>query len=313
MASTRQMKERTVAFFEVVAARSGGAQDRVEQLAWEEMLNVLAKTREVSERTFESDSTLVGSVATVHEEDHLLLHRVKNPGEWLSVLNWKTGEWRELESRASEGYLDTSVICFLPFGNVIGLMQGSASAPTHKSLQTWLNGLKLFPEMPLAVRPLVSRAEIERLRTASGASKIEIRIGRSKMAALADKTGRLASFLHRASLEYGDVDVTVIISVPRGTGHDEDRERLLEDLRDLEEIVPEAAERARAKLVFAEDHGPDYQRLVELVEHHITAKRRVAALNDEGQSIRILSGVDAILSVAAEHEEELRLAVDADA
>lgn len=70
---------------------------------------------------------------------------------------------------------------------------------------------------------------------------------------------------------------------------------------------------ARARLVYAEEQGPEYSRLVELVEHHITAKRRVTAINEEGESIRILSGVDAILGVAAEHEEELRLAVDADA
>lgn len=36
-------------------------------------------------------------------------------------------------------------------------------------------------------------------------------------------------------------------------------------------------------------------------------------MNEEGESIRVLSGVDAIISTAAEHEEELRLAVDADA
>ena len=305
------MKERTVAFYEIVAAKSG-AQERVAQLPWEETLAALAKKRDVSERTFESDSVFVGSIVTIQEEDHLLLHRVKNPGEWLSVLNWKTGEWRELESKASEGYLDTSVICYLPYGNVIGMMQGSTSAPTHRSLQTWLNGLNLFPGTPLVVRPVMSRAEVEKLRTASGASKIEIRIGSSKMSALADKSGRLASFLHRASLEYGDVDVTVIISVPRGKAHGEDRERLLADLRDLEQVVPEAAERAKATLVYAEEQGPEYSRLVELVEHHITAKRRVAAVNEEGESIRILSGVDAILGVAAEHEEELRLAVDAD-
>ena len=305
------MKERTVAFYEIVAAKSG-VQERVAQLPWEETLAALAKKRDVSERTFESDSVFVGSIATIHEEDHLLLHRVKSPGEWLSVLNWKTGEWRELESKASEGYLDTSVICYLPYGNVIGMMQGSISAPTHKSLQAWLNGLSLFPGTPLVVRPVMSRAEVEKLRTASGASKIEIRIGNSKMSALADKSGRLASFLHRASLEYGDVDVTVIISVPRGKAHGEDRDRLLADLRDLEQVVPEAAERAKATLVYAEEQGPEYSRLVELVEHHITAKRRVAAVNEEGESIRILSGVDAILGVAAEHEEELRLAVDAD-
>jgi hypothetical protein len=304
------MKERTVAFFEVVAAR-GAAQERVEQLPWEETLAALAQRRDVVERTFESDSVFVGNTTTVEEEDHLLLHRVKSPGEWLSVLNWNTGEWRELESRASEGYLDTSVICFLPYGNVIGLMQGSGSAPTHRSLETWLNGLKFFPDMPLVVRPVMSRAEVEKLKKASGASKIEIRIGSSRTSALGDKSGRLASFLHRASLEYGDVDVTVIISVPRGKAHDLDRELLLADLRDLEEVVPQAAERARAKLVYAEEHGPEYSRLVELIEHHITAKRRVAAVNEEGESIRILSGVDAILEASAEHEEELRLAVDA--
>jgi hypothetical protein len=178
-------------------------------------------------------------------------------------------------------------------------------------LQTWLNGLKFFPEMQLIVRPVVSRAEVERLRSARGASKIEIRIGSSKMAALEDRTGRLASFLRRASLDYGDVDVTVIISVPRGRAHSDDRERLLADLRDLEQVVPDAAERARATLTYAEQSGPEYSRLVELVEHHITAKRRVAAVNEDGESIRILSAVGAILGVAAEHEAELRLAVDA--
>jgi hypothetical protein len=304
------MKERTVAFYEIVSSISG-EQCRVEQLPWEKTLGALATTKDVKERTFESDSVFVGNTIIVDEVDHLLLHRVKNAGEWLSVLDWNTGEWRELESKATEGYLDTSAVCFLPYGNVIGLMQGSTSAPTHKSLQTWLNGLKFFPDMELVVRPVMSRAEVERLRTANGASKVEIRIGSSKMAALQDRSGRLASFLRRASLDYGDVDVTVIISVPRGKARSEDRERLLADLQDLEHVVPEAAERARATLVYAEQSGPEYSRLVELVEHHITAKRRVAAVNDEGQSIRILSAVGAILGVAAEHEAELRLAVDA--
>lgn len=123
-----------MAFYEIVAAKSG-TQERVAQLPWEEALAALAKKRGVSERTFESDFVFVGSTVTVHEEDHLLLHRVKSPGEWLSVLNWKTGEWRELESAASEGYLDTSVICFLPFGNVIGPDAGKScgSDPSRSS------------------------------------------------------------------------------------------------------------------------------------------------------------------------------------
>lgn len=308
MARSRPMKERTVAFYEVVS-EDAGEQLRVSQLPWVETLASIA-TSKVDERTYEAESVFVGNIATVDEEDHLLLHRVKGATEWLSVLNWDTGEWRELESRAQEGYLDTSVMCLLPFGNIVGIMQGSPSAPTHKSLEIWLNGLRLFPGTRLVVRPLVSRAEVERLRRASGASKIEIRIGSSRMALLHERQGRLASFLRVASEQYGDVNVTLIISVPPGNAHAEDRRALLEDLRDIEDVVPGAAERAKATLVYAETAGPEYRRLVELVEHHITAKRRVAALDDEGRSIRILSAVGAIMGVAAEHEAELRLAAD---
>jgi hypothetical protein len=309
MARARALKERTVSFYEI-AVEDDGQQRRASQLPWGETLAALSRAG-VAERTFESESTFVGNIVTIDEEDHLLLHRVKSPGEWLSVLNWDTGVWRELESRAREGFLDTSVICFLSFGNIIGVMQGSTSSPTHKSLETWLNGLKVFPDSGLIVRPVMSAAEVERLRTAEGASRIEIRIGGARADNLREKRGRLATFLRSASMQYGDINVTVIISVPKGRARREDRRRLLRDLQDLEGVIPTAAERAKATLTYADAAGSEYSQLVELVEHHITAKRRIPALDEEGRSIRILSAVGAILDVAAEHEAELRLAVDA--
>jgi hypothetical protein len=299
------MRERTIGFFEIVVDNDGDYQ-RVQQLPWEQTLAALAGTP-IEKRTLEAESTFVGTTTTYDEEDHLLLHRVKEGGEWLSVVNWKTGHLQELEARAGEGILDTSVMCFLSFGNVVAIMQGSQAAPSHKSLQTWLNGLHFFSSR-LVVRPLLSRAEVERLRTAQGASRAEIRIGRSKIAALRDHRGRLAQFLRLASDEYGDIDVTMIISIPRGRARDEDRRKLLDDLRDISDVVPEAAERAQASLVYAEDAGPEYRRLIELVEHHITAKRRVSAVDAEGHSIRISSAVAVMLGAAAEHDAELRLA-----
>lgn len=310
MAAGRMTKERTVQFYEIVKAESG-EQQRVQPADWDQILGVIADAN-VASRTYVADATFVGNTITVDEEYHLLLHRVKNEGEWLSVINWDTGEWRELENRAREGYVDSTVISFLSFGNVIRLMQGSTAAPSHKSLERWLNGLKFFSGMTLAVRPVVSRAEVQRLQTASGASRIEIRIGSSKVSALRDRTGRLASMLRRASQDYGDINVTMIISIPRGRARQEDRERLLDDLRDLADVMPEAAERARAALVYSDPSGPEQSRLVELVEHSITAKRRVAALDAEGHSIRIMSAVHAILEAAGEHETELRTAVDAE-
>ena len=289
--------------------RKDGDQERVDQLPWPQTLGAISR-RKPQDRTVEAEQTLFGNVVTYLEEDHLLLHRVKQGGEWLSVVNWSTGEWHELEAAAGEGYLDTSVMCFLSFGNIVAIMQGSLSAPTHRSLATWLNGLHLFGNTRLVVRPVVSRAQVERLRTAEGA--IELRSAcRSQAEALQDHQGQLARMLRLASDEYGDINVTMIISVPRGKGREEDRRRLLEDLQDLGDVVPGIAERARATLVYAEPSGPEYRQLVELVEHNITAKRYVSAVNEEGRSIRISSAVSVILDAAAHHEPELRLAVEA--
>ncbi|NAS22386.1 hypothetical protein GT755_11905 [Herbidospora sp. NEAU-GS84] len=288
-----------------------GTQRRYPQFAWEEFLAAQARST-VGERTFDGNERLVGNTTTIEEEDHLLLHRVKGQGEWLSVMNWDTGEWRELESKASEGYLETSVICFLPFGNIVGIMQGSTSAPSHKALESWLNAMKVFGQADLTVRALISPAQIDRLRKAEGANKIEIRMGARKIDALNDRNGRLAGFLKRARQDYGDINVTLIISVPKGKGRSEDRQGLLNDLIDLEHVMPGSADKARATLVYAEPSGAEYTQLAEFVEHHVTAKRRVPAVDTEGNSIRILSAVDAILGVAAEHEAELRLAVSTD-
>jgi hypothetical protein len=229
VASLKRMRERTVAFYEIVESRAGEHQ-RLAPMKWPEFLATLS-LMDLERRTVETDTTLIGNTVTYDEEDHLLLHRAKESGEWLSVLNWDTGEWRELEMKAAEGYLETSVVCFLPFGNLVGMMKGAPSAPSHKALETWLRDVKPFGDLSLVVRPLVSASEIERLQTAEGASRVEIRIGRSKVGALANKTGRLASLLHRAGEAYGDIDVTMIISIPRGNTRAEDREALLNDLQ----------------------------------------------------------------------------------
>jgi hypothetical protein len=304
------MRERTVAFFEIVKV-TAGEHVRMTPLNWDSALASLA-TASLQDRMVDKETTLVGSTTIVDEQDHLLLHRVKDASEWLSVMDWTTGRWQELEQNASRGFVDTSAICFLPFGNVVGIMQGSTSAPSHKSLETWLNELRFFPGDRFAVRPVLSKAEVERLATAQGAQRIEIKIGGHRIEALGERTGRLARFLRVAHEAYGDIDVTMIISVPRGRALEEHRQALLDDLRDIAPVAPDATDRARARLVFAEHDGPERSRLVELTEHHITAKRRVPAVDEQGNSIRILSAVDAILNVAADHEGELRAAVEAD-
>ncbi|MFB8077465.1 hypothetical protein [Streptomyces sp. NPDC056013] len=303
------MKERTIGFYEVVVVKEGEARRIPELMDWDGALADLARAP-VDARSHESDSRIVGTTVTHNMEDHLLLHRVKDAGEWLSVINFDTGHLRELEQSAHEGYLDTSVICFLPFGNVVGIMQGGVSAPSHKALETWLNGIQMFPGSQLQLRPVVAHSEIEKLRTAVGASRVEVKVMANKMGALSERRGGLARTLRAAGEAYGEISVTMIISVPRKKELKEHRELLLADLAEISDVVT-GAERARARLVYSDPGGPEQTRLVELVEHNITAKKRVPATDAEGNSIRIVSAVDAILAAAAEHQEALRLAVDA--
>ncbi|MFF0837650.1 MULTISPECIES: hypothetical protein [unclassified Streptomyces] len=293
----------------MVVIKDGEARRIPEMTDWDGMMSDLSRAP-VAARSFEADSQLVGTIVTYGEQEHLLLHRVKDAGEWLSVMNFDTGALRELEQSAQEGYLDTSVVCFLPFGNVVGIMQGGVSAPSHKALEAWLNGIQMFPGSQLQIRPVVTHAEVEKLKTASGASRVEVKIMANKMGALADRSGGLARTLRVAGQAYGEISVTMIISVPKKKELKEHREHLLADLAAISDVVT-GAERARARLVFSEPGGPEQSRMVELVEHSITAKKRVPATDDEGRSIRIVSAVDAILSAAAEHEDVLRLAVDA--
>lgn len=308
MATLGHMKERTVGFYEVVRIKDGEARRIPAQLDWDGVLSDLSQAP-VAARTYEGESQMVGTIATYNMQDHLLLHRVKDAGEWLSVVNWDTGDLRELEQSAHEGYVDTSVICFLPFGNIVGIMQGGVSAPSHRALATWLNGIRIFPGDELQIRPVVAHAEVERLKTASGASRVEVKIMANKMGALQGRRGGLARTLLVAGDAYGEISVTMIISVPKKKELKEHREHLLADLEEISDVVS-GAERARARLIYSDPGGPEQTRLVELVEHSITAKKRVPATDEAGNSIRIVSAVDAILSSAIEHEDALRLAVD---
>jgi hypothetical protein len=302
------MKERTVGFYEVVREESA-EQVRFEQADWEGFLGGVAGTS-LADRTLETDRQIIGQTYPLDEHYHLLVHRVKDPGEWLSRVNFETEQFEDIEQQANEGYLDTSVASFLGYGNLVGMIQGAPASPGHKALENWLNGMKPFSGASIVVRPVMAQAAIEKLKRATGITTLEIRLGQSKAATLAGKSGRLANALRRLSEDYGDVRVQLRISVPRGKARHEDRIALLNDLSELSDVVPGSADVARAGLIFGETDVEGKAQLAELVEHHITAKRRVPAIDEEGKSIRIAGAARAILNAADEYESDLRLIAD---
>jgi ribosome-associated translation inhibitor RaiA len=301
----QRMRERTIAFYEIVSFESGSQERFQSEVDWQSFLRAI-ENKPLTQRTWSGEKTLLGGAHFQDDRRHLLLHRVKDADEWLSMANFANGEVTELESKAGEGYLETSVVCFAGFGNIVGIMEGSASAPTHKSLAGWLNFMNVTEEK-VALRPLMAGAEVDLLKRATGISRIEFRVG--KLDKLGNKHGRLASTLKRLGQDYGDARVTLTISIPRGKpkfGQSDERQALYADVQELSDVIESAAERAKVKLLFME--GDDYgrARLTELVEHHVTAKRRVPAVDAQGNSIRIRGAIDAIMDETLTHEDELK-------
>lgn len=303
------LRERTIAFYEIVRSENGSTQKCKEQLDFPAMLKRLGKEN-LANRTVRADRDLIGGTVQSDGSDHLVLHKVKSDSDWLSRADFNTGEIKELENKAGEGYLDSSVICFASFGNVLAIMEGSTSAPTHKALESWLNKMGPFGGN-LLIRPVMSPGEYEKFVKGDAVQRIEIKT--STGLNTTGKNGVLASTFRKLRHAYGDASVTLTISAPRRApkkGQTDPRERLYADLMELEEDLTKA-DRARIGLLYAEGDKFGRARVTELVEHHVTAKRRVAAVDAEGNSIKILGAIQVMLYELDQFEAELKAAVGA--
>lgn len=302
-------RERTVAFYEVVE-QVDGEERRFHPAEWQEVLRSLADWP-LEQRRTQVSRDLIGE-AYLAGEHSLLMHRVKGDEEWLARADFATGSIEQLEAMATQGYLESSVAHFANFGNIVGLMQGSTSAPTHKALEEWLNQIRPLGSIDLVLRPVMSKAEIARLQTAGGVQRIDLKVGQLNP----DQShGRLASSIMQLTDLYEDAEVTLSISIPRGrefVGRDKSQYReLFEDIEGLGPAIT-AADRARVNLVYMDGDESGRKRIAELVEHHITAKKMVPVTNAEGEVVRIYGAVTVIRDAIEEHADELATAVVGD-
>lgn len=314
-----RMKQRTIAFFEIVASTPSGNQ-RMPHADWQAVFSALAGAK-LDQRTWDgSDRRVFGNVYTLEQVDRLTLHRVRDPSEWLQRVNFDSGDVDDIEAAANEGIVDTSVIHVAEFGNLVGMIQGGVSAPGHTVLEGWLNHVKPFgADTNLAVVPVLLQAERDRLQKATAASTFELRLG-------AQSRKQLSEYYENANpgdpglpslgdwLRSVPVDpaftVSVKVASPPGTKKFAGlRAKLQKDVQDLFQVLPETDDmRAQATLFhgFGDEVGP--ARVTELVEHAMTVKRRIPAVNDEGESIRVQASFQIIESVILEHEDQLRAA-----
>jgi hypothetical protein len=301
--------EKTIAFYRLVKYDPTGNQP-MEQANWYEVLTQLDTLPLAGRTTQVGNRILIGEVYYTAERAHLKLAKVRDIAAWLGVLKTGAQQLEDFETEEGNKLYEISVISFLGFGNVIGLVQGSTASPTPSAVAEWLEELKVFGDVHIVTEAVLSDAAREHLQRSPEVSRIETKVSTTKAQALEARGSRLSRVLTRINEEFGPVTVTLILQTSRARENHEGRQILRDEAGHLAAAAGDnEVSKATARLIHFEADETSRTESVDFLKQRITAKRKIAATDDEGKPIRILSAVNAIMAVATEHDRELRQAV----
>lgn len=303
-------KTRTISFFELVQI-SGTQTKRFAHTDWSKFFEILNKEPLASRVHKGPDRTLIGDFVSFDEALHLKLMKVRDESAWLELYDSTADSVSELEIEDKQDLLETSIVCFLPFGNVIGIVQGSIAAPSASAVAEWINGLNFVKNVKVAAEVMMSTEAVNKLAKSPEASRLEATIHTSKASALEAKGSSLGKTLKAITHDYGEMKVTVILQASRAKGkaRAETRAALRKEAKALESM-DDGVSKLKANLIYYDGSDQSGTEMVDFVKGRITAKRDIATTAEDGSPIRNSSAVAAILAVAEEHEDELRKIVE---
>jgi hypothetical protein len=310
--SPKKERERTINFFEIVKYVNRSQNDRMEHADWTAILTVL-KELPLEDRVIVMPTrTLIGEVLTVDSALHLKLMLIRDEGAWLEVYNTKQKQIAALKIGVGSELLETSIIAFLPYGNVVGLIQGSTQAPTASALEDWLNGMALLGDgLRIDTQPMVSHEVQQLLKTSQEASRIEVKVHTNKADALEARGSKLSSILRSVHSDFGPMTVTVILQASRVAANGEGRALIRDEARHLVAASENNdVKKVTAKLVYIDADETTRTQEVDFAKQKITAKRKIPTTSADGSPIRNEEAVRVIMDVAEQHDTELRKIVE---
>jgi len=305
-------KTRTINFFEIVRWINSSKSVRFDHADWQQVLKGLRHT-DLEERVWDGgDRTLIGEVLFVDGTLHLKLMSVRDEAAWLEVYKPSAKSIEELTLGNDAVLVETSIVAFLGYGNVVGLIQGSTAAPTATSLERWVNGLELFANsFQIETRAMVSHEAQKKLQQSDEVSSVSVKVHTNKADVLEARHSKLAGLMRQIRQDFGDMTVTVTLNAGRSKDQAEARSVLRRETDNLLSAADaKEVAQAKAKLVYYSSDEKSRTEEVNFIKQRITAKREIAATNDEGDPIRNSSAVHAILEVARQHHEELSKIVE---
>jgi hypothetical protein len=303
-----KVRERTINFYEIVKFINVSANDRMKHADWQAILEELGSVP-LSKRVWNGpDRTIIGEVMRVDGALHLKLMLVRDQDAWLDVYDRRRDTVGELELDDASQLLETSIIAFLAYGNVIGLIQGSTTAPTPSALTQWLNNLKILGDGLLVdTEPMVSHEIEQMIKQSMELDRISVKVHTNKAHALEKRGSKLSKILRTVKEEYGPMVVTVILQPGRARDMADGRKAVREEAKMIAPAIENNEVRgARGRLVFIEADDKRRGVDVDFAKQKVTAKRKISTTSEDGSPVRNESAVRAILDVAGEHDQELR-------
>ncbi|MGA4877506.1 hypothetical protein [Streptomyces lydicamycinicus] len=310
-------RRKTVAFYEVVRAKEAGSL-RFDHLDWAKVLTNLDHLPFERRRMVHEDDIYVGEPIELNDRKHLVLARLRD-GD-LQQIDWDRQRIDSLRLDGNRNVVDTSIICFLPYGNVIGVLQGSQSAPRPTALQRWLNAVSTGIQEDLAVIPLVGKSAWEKLEKAESVNLFEMRL-RPGPTMFPEAVEGLADFARRSHKQNPDALITLTIKIPKGRGLARSATRargerrlhtnVREFLSDFGSLVGPhgAVDRAIAEVMLSASDGSVIEDKINFVNDHITAQKQVTLPRGPSAGPWYEAAVHAVLQAASEHDRDLKGAV----
>ncbi|MEU9074327.1 hypothetical protein [Kitasatospora sp. NPDC048538] len=310
-------RKKTVAFYEIVRPKEAGDM-RMSQVDWQAVLSNIGDISPQQRLYRDTNDVYFGEPVSAGGEYHLGLARLRD-GD-IQQVDWEHGHIDHLQLEENRSIVDTTVACFLPFGNVIGVLQGTMSAPRISAVQRWLNSMDSGLNRDIAIIPLIGKSAWEKLKNAEEVNFFEMRM-RPGPDLLASEVGGLGDMSRRVHRHNPDALITLSMKIPkqgffsRGTPRARGERQLREDVQTFISqyagLVGQngAVDRAIAHVTLANADGELVEEKINFVSDHITSQKQVIMRRSEGGAPWHEAAVRAILQVANEHERELRDAV----
>ncbi|MYX24920.1 MULTISPECIES: hypothetical protein [unclassified Streptomyces] len=313
-------RKKTVAFYEIVRAKDAGNL-RFDHIDWGFVLDNLSALSVHDRHMMHDDDIYVGEPIESSNGKHLVLARLRD-GD-LQQIDYEAQRIDALRLDGNRSVVDTTIICFLPYGNVIGVIQGSASAPRPTALQRWLNAMHSGIGEDLAIIPLIGRNAWEKLKAAESVNLFEMRLRPAGTSMFPISLEGLGDFAHHAHKQNPDALITLTIKIPKGRGLSRSSARargerrlhasVQEFLSDFGSLVgPHGViDRAIADVMLSASDGSIVEEKINFVNDHITASKQVTLPRGSGAGPWFEAAVQAVMQAASEHDSDLRSAVSA--